>query len=371
MPVRAAVMTEPEAPIELWELDDPALEDGSVLLETVASEVCGTDVHLHHGRLAGVPYPIVPGHVSVGRVLEARGVDTDAVGAAIGPGDEVTFYDVHETCHDCYYCTVARQPNRCPSRRVYGITYSAHDGPLGGWAERIYLKPGVRVIKLPDGLSADDVIGGGCGLFTGFATVERSGLAMGDTVVVQGSGPVGLSAAAFSRLRGAGTVVVIGAPRSRLDLALQLGADVVLLLQEKSREERAAAINDLTAGRGTDVVIEASGNPEAVAEGLDLLRDGGTYVIGGHYTDTGSVSINPHLQVNRKHADVRGQWGTDFHHIVRALRILAKHRQRLPFDRVIGSRYGLEQANQALDDVASLRVTKAIIDPALGPGDRP
>jgi hypothetical protein len=148
MPVRAAVMTEPEAPIELWELDDPALEGGSILLETVASEVCGTDVHLHHGRLAGVPYPIVPGHVSVGRVLESRGVDTDAVGAAIGPGDEVTFYDVHETCHACYYCTVARQPNRCPSRRVYGITYSAHEGPLGGWAERVYLKPALAVAGL-------------------------------------------------------------------------------------------------------------------------------------------------------------------------------------------------------------------------------
>ena len=53
MPVRAAVMTEPEAPIELWDLDDPVLEAGSILLETVASEVCGTDVHLHHGRLAG------------------------------------------------------------------------------------------------------------------------------------------------------------------------------------------------------------------------------------------------------------------------------------------------------------------------------
>ncbi|MHC4220390.1 MAG: zinc-binding dehydrogenase, partial [Planctomycetota bacterium] len=234
------------------------------------------------------------------------------------------------------------------------------------WSERIYLKPGVRVIKLPDGLGADDVIGGGCGLFTGFATVERSDLAMGDTVVVQGSGPVGLSAAAFSMLRGAGTVAVIGAPRSRLDLALQLGADVVFSLEDKTRQERAAAIGELTGGRGADVIIEASGNPQAVDEGLDLLRDGGTYVVGGHYTDTGPVSINPHVQVNRKHADVRGQWGTDFHHVVRALRVLARYRQRLPFGRVIGSRYGLEQANQALDDVATLRVTKAIIDPTLG-----
>jgi L-iditol 2-dehydrogenase len=224
----------------------------------------------------------------------------------------------------------------------------------------------VRVLKLPDGVSADEVIGGGCGLFTGFAVVERSGLAMGDTVVVQGSGPVGLSAAAFAMLRGAGTVVVIGAPRSRLELAVQLGADVVLSLEQETIEARAAVIGDLTGGRGADVVIEASGNPQAVAEGLDLLRDGGTCVIGGHYTDAGPITINPHVHVNRKHADIRGQWGTEFRHVVRALRLLARHRQRLPFDRVIGGRYGLEQADQALDDVASMRVTKAIIDPSLG-----
>ena len=132
MPIKAAVMTQPGSPLELWDIEEPVLEEGGVLLETVASEVCGTDVHLHHGRLAGVPYPIIPGHVSVGRVLEARGVDGDAFGAAVAPGDVVTFYDVHEVCNTCYFCTVARQPNRCPSRQVYGITYSAHDGPFGG-----------------------------------------------------------------------------------------------------------------------------------------------------------------------------------------------------------------------------------------------
>ena len=87
MPIRAAVMTAPNDPIELWELDDPVMEPGAVLLETIASEVCGTDVHLHHGRLAGVPYPIIPGHVSVGRVVEANGVDSDAMGDPLAPGD--------------------------------------------------------------------------------------------------------------------------------------------------------------------------------------------------------------------------------------------------------------------------------------------
>ncbi len=356
-------MTAPREPIRVQSLPDPAIAPGGIVLDTIASEVCGTDVHLHHGRLAGVPYPIVPGHVSVGRVREAREVDRDALGVPIAPGDVVTFYDVHETCGACYYCAVAGQPNRCPARRVYGITYSAGDGPLGGWAEQIYLKPGVRVLKLPDGLTPDDLIGGGCGLFTGFAAVERSGLAMGDVVVVQGAGPVGLSAAAFAALRGAAAVVVIGAPRTRLALAARLGADLTLSVTDDSAAARLDAVRGRTGGRGADVVIEASGNPAAVPEGLDLLRDGGTYVVAGHYTDAGAVPINPHLHVNRKHADIRGQWGTDFRHVVRALRLLGKHRDRLPFRDVIGARYALEDAGRALADVEALRVTKAIIQP--------
>jgi L-iditol 2-dehydrogenase len=363
MSIRAAVMPAPHRPVELWDLPDPVIEPGGVLLETVASEVCGTDVHLHHGRLAGVPYPIVPGHVSVGRIAEANGVALDTLGQPLHLGDLVTFLDVHEVCHQCYHCTVARQPNRCPHRRVYGITYSANDGPLGGWSEAIYLKPGVHILKVAVELSADDVIGGGCGLFTGFAAVERSGLSMGDTVLVQGAGPVGLAAGAFAALRGAGTVLMIGAPEARLALGRDLGADVSFDLTSTDTAERRETILSLTAGRGVDVAIEATGNPDAIPEGLSLLRDGGTYVVAGHYTDAGEIALNPHVDFNRKHVDLRGQWGTELHHLVRALRLFSKNRDRLPFASVIGARYGLEQANEALDDLAGLRVTKAVIEP--------
>jgi len=361
MTIRAAVMTAPRAPIELQNLPDPELEPGGILLETVASEVCGTDVHLHHGRLAGVPFPIIPGHVSVGRVLDAGGLTEDAVGQPLAVDDVVTFLDVHETCHRCYYCRVSGQLNRCPERKVYGITYSVADGPLGGWAERIYLKPGVLAVKLPADLSADDVIGGGCGLFTGFAAVERSEMAMGDTVVVQGIGPVGLSAIAFAALRGARSVIAIGDPGDRRELALRMGADSAWSVTDTSPEEREAVIREATQGRGADVVIEASGAAAAVPEGLGLVRDGGCYTIVGHYTDVGPVQVNAHTDINRKHARIVGQWGTGFRHIARSLPLVAKH--KIPFASVIGARYSLDQAGQALADVEALRVTKALIVP--------
>lgn len=336
------------------------MEPGSILLETVASEVCGTDVHLFHGKLAGVPYPLVPGHVSVGRILETRGVDRDAEGAPLAVGDVVTFYDVHGICGRCWHCSVAKQPNRCPHRRVYGITLGADDGALGGWAERIYLRPGVKVIRLPAPLTADDVIAGGCGLFTGYAAVERSRLTAGASVVVQGTGPVGLGAVIVAGLRGASSVVAIGDPVPRLDLARAFGAREALSVAGTSANDRVARVRELTQGRGADVVIEATGNPRAIPEGLELMRDGGTYVIAGHYTDNGPVEVNPHV-INRKHATVLGQWGTDYHHVVGALALLAENRARVPVDRIIGKRYRLEEAGQALADVEAMRVTKAVI----------
>jgi D-arabinose 1-dehydrogenase-like Zn-dependent alcohol dehydrogenase len=364
MSVRAVVMPGPALPLEVRSFPDPEPGPGEVLLETLAGEVCGTDVHLWHGRLDGVPYPIIPGHVSVGRILERRGVERDVLGRPLADGDPVTFLDVYGTCYRCYQCAVARQPNRCPERKVYGITFPLEEGLLGGWSEVIHLLPGVHILKLPEEVSPERLIGGGCGLFTGFAAVERSGLRMGDTVLVQGTGPVGLSAVAFAHLRGAGRVLAIGDPDPRLELARTFGATETWSLAGTSAEARREAVMEATGGRGADVVIEAAGQPAAIEEGLGLLRDGGRYVVAGHYTDTGELTLNPHVQVNRKHTEIVGQWGTELHHLVGALRMLERHGDALPFERVIGKRYPLEGAEDALRDVESLRVTKAVVVPS-------
>src|SRR5688500_9500047 len=192
--VRAVVMPGPRAPLEMRRFPAPRPEPGGAVLETLMSEVCGTDVHLHHGRLTGVPYPIIPGHVSVGAVAETRGSLTTVSGDAIREGDVVTFLDVHGACNHCYHCVVADQPNRCPSRRVYGITMSAADGLLGGWSQAIYMKPGVKMVHLPRELGAETFIGGGCGLVTSLHALDLAKLRLGESVAVLGVGPVGQSA---------------------------------------------------------------------------------------------------------------------------------------------------------------------------------
>src|SRR5215831_3506482 len=93
--VLAAVMTAPLAPIEIREFAEPDLPAGGALLRTARSEVCGTDVHLWHGRLSGVPYPIIPGHVTTGTLDAVRGSLADVGGRPLREGDRVAFFDVH------------------------------------------------------------------------------------------------------------------------------------------------------------------------------------------------------------------------------------------------------------------------------------
>lgn len=361
-------MTGPNEPVAVQRTGMPEIEPGAVLLRTIASEVCGTDVHIWHGRLSGVPYPIIPGHVSAGEVLETGGTVLDVDGNQLARGDAVTFLDVHETCGSCWFCLVAKASTRCPQRKVYGITYGAADGLLGGWSDHIYLKPGVKVIRLPAGVTPERFIGGGCGLPTAFHAVERGGVGLGDTVVVQGSGPVGLNAVILAQLAGAINVILIGSPPLRLAMGRALGADTTIDIAETTEEQRVKMVLGLTGGRGADVTIEATGNPAAVREGMRLTRDAGVLAVAGQYTDAGEVSFNPHLDLNRRHLEVRATWGTDFSHLYRGIQLVAKHGDRFRWERFITRRYRLEDAGQALTDVAAGKVIKAVIDPGMGVG---
>lgn len=360
--VRAAVIPAPNQPAEIREIPWPALEPGAAMLRTLYSEVCGTDVHLAHGKLSGVPYPLIPGHVSIGHLAEIRGTISDIEGAPFKEGDLVTFLDVHETCGRCYECLVTKQTTRCPHRKVYGITYGANDGPLGGWADHIWMKPGVKLLRIPAGLDPIQFIAGGCGLVTSLHAIERGEVRLGSSVAVLGAGPVGQAAIALAMLSGANPVIAIGAPASRLDFAKRMGATNTIDLSVPAAE-RAAQVRALTGGRGVDVVIEAAGDPRAVPQALDLVRDGGRVVVAGQYTDGGDVSINPHYAINRKHVEIRGCWGCDYSHFHRAVQLLAAQGSALPWRDGISGRYSLEQANEALGVVERREVVKALILP--------
>lgn len=362
--VRAAVMPGRGRPIEVREVPEPILEPDSAILEIELSEVCGTDVYLRDSRLAGVPYPIIPGHVSAGRLGRIRGTLHDIEGRPLAEGDRVTFLDVHRTCHACWYCLVAKASTRCPHRKVYGITYGLEDGLTGGWARQLYLKPGTRCIRL-DGVDVEAFMAGGCSLPTALHAVDRAGIMIGDAVLILGSGPVGLSSIIFARMAGAGLVIAIGAPTQRLEAARAVGADDVLDFTQHDEHARREWVFEHTGARGADITIEATGAPEAVVQAMRFTRDAGRIVIVGQYTDHGETSFNPHLDLNRKHLEVRGCWGSDFSHFYRGVQVMADPERARPWSTLTLDRYALDDANDALAAVESGRVIKALIDPNL------
>jgi len=363
----AAVIPRPHSPVELRQVPTPELEPDSAILRVELSEVCGTDVYLHQGLLAGVPYPLIPGHVSVGRLEKIRGTISDVHGHRFREGDRVTFLDVHRTCNACWYCLVAKATTRCPNRKVYGITYGLADGPAGGWAEQIYLKPGTRCIRLD--AEPETFIAGGCALPTALHAAERGNIALGDVVLVLGSGPVGLNIIIVALLSGAQRVFCIGAPQLRLDAAAEAGACEALNFVEQTERSRLDWVLERTDGRGADVTIEATGDPAAVVEAMRFTRDAGRVVIVGQYTDHGSVpaekAFNPHLDLNRKHLDVRGCWGSDFSHFYRAVQLVSDSERSAPWIRLRPklSHYSLAKANEAIRDVAQGSIIKALIGP--------
>ena len=359
----AAVMPRPHADVEIREVPLPELAPDSALLRVEFSEVCGTDVHLRDGRLAGVPYPIIPGHVSVGVLEEIRGTVGDVEGRPFSEGDRVTFLDVHRTCHRCWHCLVAKASTRCPHRKVYGITYGLDDdGLTGGWAEYIYLKPEVRCIRM-DGVPSKLFMAGGCSLPTALHAVDRSDLQLGDTVLILGSGPVGLSAIGFAKLRGASRVLCIGAPKARLSAARGLGAAETCDFTACSASDRLEWVRGHTSGRGADVTIECTGAPEAVTQAMRFTRDAGIVVVVGQYTDHGEVAFNPHLDLNQKHLDVRGCWGSDYSHFHRGVDILRMESAAALWSTIQLESYGLSQVNEALAEVAAGRAIKALVVP--------
>jgi threonine dehydrogenase-like Zn-dependent dehydrogenase len=363
MTSRAAVLAAFHQPLEVRTYPLPeTLPPGGALVRVEMAGICGTDIHLWMGQLP-IPVPVILGHETVGRIATlGAGLERDWRGEPLAVGDRVVWAS-SIVCGQCYYCRLKRQPTRCLARKAYGISYCAEEPPHlhGGYAEHIVLRPGTSIFKLPAGLATESVVGAGCALWTVIHGLERMPLAWGDVVVVQGAGPVGLAAVAVARDAGASSVIVIGGPEHRLERARQFGADVTIDIDTVT-DRRAAVLAATPGGFGADAVIECVGHPAAVAEGLEYGRDGARMLVLGQYGDAGPTPLNPHL-ITRKQLELHGSWGFEPRHVHAALEFLERGRERYPFAASVTHRFGLEQANEALETTRTWQAGKAVIVP--------
>jgi D-arabinose 1-dehydrogenase-like Zn-dependent alcohol dehydrogenase len=296
--MKAAVFIESNQPFAIrdYPSSDPA--PAMSLVSLVASGLCGTDIHIWEGAIA-FKGPMILGHEFLGRIEAiGEGDPIDCLGNRMAVGDRV-IVNVIEPCGTCPLCTTGGAASCVKLGDSLTYTRSPEKPPHlhGGHAEAT-IAPTRYLHKISDALPTDVVAAFLCAGPTIVRGVAYAGgIHPGEHVVVQGSGPVGLFAVLYAKRLGAKTVTMIGSGSHplRLELARELGADSVLDIRATTIDERRRIVLSTADNLGADCILEATGNPEAIAEGLALLRLRGRYVWAGQYSDRGAVAIPTHM----------------------------------------------------------------------------
>jgi threonine dehydrogenase-like Zn-dependent dehydrogenase len=332
------------------EVTDPA--PGAVLARVVTAGVCGTDAHRLDGDLPDPGHPVTFGHEGIGEIVAlGQGIATDHWGDPVRSGDLV------------YFAPSGAAPAAAPAM---GWPPPADLPNPAAFQDYATLPPDNPFTKIPEGTDPDTVIAFGCAMPTALGGLARlGGVKPGQTVVVQGCGPVGLSVTLLSSQALARHVIVIGDPPNRLAAASALGATATIPLEGTTVEDRRGLVSELTEGRGADAVIECTGRMEAFDEGMSLLADDGRYVVLGIYSGHGTVPLDP-VQVNNRNLAVIGSLGpATFADYRTTVQLAQRHGERLRWADLITHRFGLRQLEEAIDVARRGEAIKAVVVPSL------
>lgn len=322
-----------ESRFTIDEVPDPVAGPGQVVVAVHTSGICGTDIHATQGLFPWIP-PLVLGHEYTGTVLEVgRGVSRRLVGRLVA-------CEPSYGCGECAACDVGHA-SQCP-RCVR----------VGGFAERVALPAGCAH-PLPRGLdpvTAALTEPAACCL----AGLETFGIPRGTTVLVMGGGVMGLLTMVLARRRGARRLILSDPLEERRRIARRLGAHVVVDPLRESLSDRVMA---LTRGRGADVVCEAVGKPELVAEALKLVKPTGILLLVG-VSPKGSQLPLDLWDVHYREIRIGGAFGrgTAFR---RALALLPG----LGVKRLVTARFPLERIGEAFAHAAAGRGVKTVVAP--------
>ncbi|HEY2632649.1 MAG TPA: alcohol dehydrogenase catalytic domain-containing protein [Solirubrobacteraceae bacterium] len=290
-----------QAPGEVLVADvaEPEIADpGEAIVKIEATGVCGSDLHIYHGRVKIEPGFTI-GHEYVGTVLA---IGDDVHNVAVGDRVLGCF---QSACGRCWFCRRGLF-HKCDSSRTFG--HGAALGSLQGTQAERALIPSADLVlrKIPTGMSDEAALFAGDVMGTGYHAVADSGLRAGDVAAVIGLGPVGLCAVQAAKAAGAAHVIAVDTVPERLAMGESFGAQAVHLTEADPR----AAAREATEGRGVDVSIDAVGHPQAFDLALRITRKCGTVQAVGVYAERAEVHMGllwiKSLHVCAGHANVIG-----------------------------------------------------------------
>ncbi len=275
-----AVTFQAPGEVRIEEKPEPRLLAGDdALVRVEASGICGSDLHIYHGRV-----PVEPGftigHEFVGTVLDA-GPDVERV--AVGERVLGCFHTACATCVACLRCDY----HRCERGQTFG--HGSKLGDLqGAQAEQLLVpRANLTLRRVPEGMTDEVALFAGDVMGTGYHAIAHAGTSAGDTVAVLGLGPVGLCAVQAAVASGAARVFAIDTVEPRLAMAERFGAVPLHLTEDEPKR----AVRAATEGRGVDVVVDAVGDPGPLAMAVSLARDAGTISGIGAYAGQGEVPL--------------------------------------------------------------------------------
>ncbi|WP_229599744.1 zinc-binding dehydrogenase [Runella slithyformis] len=324
----------------------PELSAGEVLVRNVYTTLCGSDLHTFCG-LRKENTPTVLGHEIVGKVVEISESHSgkDFAGNVLNEGDIVTWSIF--SADPASEMSKLGMPQKTPGVFKYGhATVTEKDAFHGGLAEYCLLKPHTAILKIPDNVSLPVAATLNCAVATVAGALRHAGTVKGKTVLITGTGLLGMVCAAMCKDAGAEKIIAADISPQRLQQSLAFGVEETCLMTPGSGAENESALSSLDSE--IDIVFDMSGSPEAMEEGVAVLGIGGVAVWVGAVFRQRKVMLDAE-QIIRRLITVKGLHNYNYEDFVYAVDFMRRNAQRFPFEQIIGKEFSLSEAEQAFE----------------------
>ena len=349
--------------VRVEDIDDPKPQSGEVKVEVHAVGVCHTDLNFTTGQVP-VPYPIVLGHEAAGVVVET-GPDTTGVQV----GDHVVC-SIIGPCGSCFQCRLNDQAlcENAPfftgtmldgTTRLSQAGRAIHTLHYQGSYAQFAIVPDRFVVPVRRDAPLELVCGLACGISTGLgAAMVRADVAPGSSVVVVGAGGVGLSTMMGAQVRGAATVIAVDVLARKVDKAVELGLATHGI--DATASDPVAAVFALTDNRGADYGFDAAGVNGTLEQVVAATRPGGTCVVIGRALGVVEVTLNTTMLLRQR--VITGTYGGSIQPRKHVPEFIELQMQGcIDLGSILDTRYSIEEAPQALDDLHHGRITRGVI----------